>query len=135
MACGYLANNGYKIITRNARTKFGELDIVAKSPDKTLVFIEVKTINKIRLPDSVNPATYTQVDGTDVDKLGTNSPVDFKPEDHMNRGKINRFRKISEYYANSNPELIKKNGYRLDLIAIEIYKDGESEIRHYRNVV
>lgn len=41
-ACDYLVRQGYKILDRNARTRSGELDIVA-SQDGTLVFIEVKT--------------------------------------------------------------------------------------------
>jgi putative endonuclease len=41
-ACDYLVRQGYKILDRNARTRSGELDIVA-SQDGTLVFVEVKT--------------------------------------------------------------------------------------------
>jgi len=37
----YLKKMGYKIIKRNYRTKFGEIDIIAKDKD-TLVFVEVK---------------------------------------------------------------------------------------------
>ena len=44
IACRYLVENGYKIIERNFRQKWGELDIIAKAPDKTLVFVEVKTV-------------------------------------------------------------------------------------------
>jgi putative endonuclease len=52
----YLAERGYEIITRNARTPYGEIDIVAKQDDIT-IFVEVKsrTSNKMGLPeDSVN---------------------------------------------------------------------------------
>lgn len=41
LAASYLAKSGYKIIDRNVRYPFGELDIVAEK-DKTLVFVEVK---------------------------------------------------------------------------------------------
>ena len=53
---GYLAERGYQIITRNARTPYGEIDIVAKQAD-IYIFIEVKTrtSNKMGLPEeSVN---------------------------------------------------------------------------------
>ena len=40
-AVKYLKRNGYKIIERNYRTRFGEIDIIAKK-GKTLVFVEVK---------------------------------------------------------------------------------------------
>ena len=35
------SNQGYKIVSRNYRTKFGEIDLIAKDGD-TFVFIEVK---------------------------------------------------------------------------------------------
>ena len=41
-ACEYLEQNGFDIIERNHRTKYGETDIVAKKGDK-LVFVEVRT--------------------------------------------------------------------------------------------
>jgi len=52
----YLAERGYEIITRNARTPYGEIDIVAKQDDIT-IFVEVKsrTSLKMGLPEeSVN---------------------------------------------------------------------------------
>lgn len=41
-ATKYLVDKGYQIIDRNFRTKFGEMDIIAKKDD-CLHFIEVKT--------------------------------------------------------------------------------------------
>jgi putative endonuclease len=52
----YLAERGYEIIARNARTPYGEIDIVAKQAD-IYIFVEVKTrtSNKMGLPEeSVN---------------------------------------------------------------------------------
>ena len=42
VASRYLSRNGYKILQKNFRTKFGEIDIIAKE-ENTIVFIEVKT--------------------------------------------------------------------------------------------
>ena len=39
----YLAHRGYEIITRNARTPYGEIDLVTKLGDIT-IFVEVKTL-------------------------------------------------------------------------------------------
>jgi putative endonuclease len=39
----YLTGRGYEIIARNARTPYGEIDIVAKQSDLT-IFVEVKTL-------------------------------------------------------------------------------------------
>lgn len=41
-ACNYLLQNGYHILDRNYRTKFGEIDIVA-SKNQIVGFFEVKT--------------------------------------------------------------------------------------------
>lgn len=42
IACKFLKNKGYKILNRNFRRKFGEIDIVSKK-DIFYYFIEVKT--------------------------------------------------------------------------------------------
>lgn len=42
IACDYLVDKGYKILSRNFFTRYGEIDIVTKLRD-SLVFIEVKT--------------------------------------------------------------------------------------------
>lgn len=42
LAVKYLMNNKYKILSRNFKTKIGEIDIIAKDKD-TIVFVEVKT--------------------------------------------------------------------------------------------
>ena len=42
LAARYLAEEGYRIIERNYRCRFGEIDIVAQEGE-TLVFVEVKS--------------------------------------------------------------------------------------------
>lgn len=43
IAAAWLAERGYRILARNVRTPYGEIDIVAQQGD-TAVFIEVKTL-------------------------------------------------------------------------------------------
>lgn len=52
IATDYLMQKGSEIITRNARTPYGEIDIIAKQGDTTL-FVEVKTrtSNTMGLPE------------------------------------------------------------------------------------
>ena len=42
-AADFLVDKGYRLLQRNARTQLGEIDIIARSPDGALVFVEVRT--------------------------------------------------------------------------------------------
>lgn len=106
-ATEYLENKRYKILERNKREKWGELDIVAIAPDKTLVFVEVKTMRQGML----------------------------KPEDQMSVSKMKKFKRAAGIYAGSHQDLIKdKKGWRLDLIALEKQGGNQFLVRHYENI-
>ncbi len=139
LVCGYLGNKNYEIIARNYRTKFGEIDIIVISPDKTLVFCEVKTLKINRDYKKEVGNSYTQKSGNNVEKLGkvwqglaTNKNM-FIPEDHMNKSKIYKFRRISKWYANNNMDNLGCKSYRLDLITVDLYNNS-ANIRHYKNI-
>ncbi|MGC8776234.1 MAG: YraN family protein [Minisyncoccia bacterium] len=109
IASKYLESKKYKIILRNFKKTFGEIDIVAKEKNNTLVFVEVKTIEK--------------------------NSFDFLPEDEMSFSKIKKLKKICEYFALKNKNLIDDQaGWRIDLIAILKNKD-QYEIKHYENIL
>lgn len=42
-AAGYLRQHGSDIIAANVRYRVGEIDLIAREPDGTIVFVEVKT--------------------------------------------------------------------------------------------
>jgi putative endonuclease len=46
-AAAWLVERGYEILARNARTRFGEIDMVARH-DEVIVFIEVKSRTSAR---------------------------------------------------------------------------------------
>jgi len=57
VASEHLAQRGYEIISRNVRTPYGEIDVIAKQ-DNITIFVEVKTrtSNKMGLPEeSITP--------------------------------------------------------------------------------
>lgn len=109
LACEYLVENAYKILERNYRRTYGEIDIIAQNKDKTLVFVEVKTLNG-------------NFDG-------------LVPEDNLTGSKLAKLKKICENFANKNPELVsEKRGWQIDLVAITLSGDKAPEIRHYENI-
>jgi putative endonuclease len=67
----YLAGRGYEIVARNARTPYGEIDIVTKEGDIT-IFVEVKTLT---------------------------SSKNFFPEQNVTPRKQAHMRACAEYYA------------------------------------
>ena len=91
----YLAERGYEIIARNARTPYGEIDIVARQDDIT-IFVEVKsrTSNKMGLPEeSVNLrkqarmlacaehyAAENEVDHWQIDVIAVEGKVGLEPK-------------------------------------------------------
>jgi len=108
IATRYLKRKGYKIIKRNYRKKWGELDIVAMAPDKVLVFIEVKTVS----------GPTPKIAG----------------EEQMTTSKTRKFRRAAEVYANGDGKsLVQEGGWRMDLITIESGGD-RARVRHYQNI-
>ncbi|MEX2033241.1 MAG: YraN family protein [Candidatus Colwellbacteria bacterium] len=105
-ACKFLKKKGYKIIERNYWKPWGELDIVAVSPEKILVLIEVKTVKG---PQPMITA-----------------------EDQITRAKLIKFRRAAELYANGS-KLLSNKGWRIDLVAVTI-DDGEFDLKHYENI-
>ncbi len=112
LACEYLVNHRYKILGRNIRGRGWELDIVAQSKDKTLVFVEVKAL--------------TARDGEAA----------LLPEDHFTKSKFKKTKRACEDFVFQNEKLInEKKGWRIDLIALTVDQDGKAkEFRHYENV-
>jgi putative endonuclease len=63
LAAAYLSGLGFEILARNVRTRYGELDIIAREGD-TLVFVEVRTRRDDRLgspEESVGPAKQAKL--------------------------------------------------------------------------
>ena len=87
-AAKFLKKNGYKIIEKNFKCKFGEADIIAEKGD-TIAFVEVKT--------------------RDSDLFGA-------PREAVTREKQRRYKLIAEYYFASCA--IENITVRFDVIEI-----------------
>ena len=99
----FLKKNGFKIIEKNYKNKYGEIDIIAMDGDY-LVFIEVKTKS---CADFSEPETW----------------VDFK--------KQNQLIKLANFYL-SEKDITDVN-CRFDVIGITLGKDNKEKIVHIEN--
>ena len=110
LACEYLVNKRYKVIERNYRTKWDEIDIICKAKDETLVFVEVKTLQ--------------------------GNPGGLMPEDNLTAAKYRKISRACQVFAAKGGDLVKENkGWRIDLVAVSLDNEGKTkEIRHYENV-
>jgi len=112
IACDYLIKNKYNIIGRNYRVGFDEIDIIAKSQDGTLIFIEVKTVT----------GKGEFVSG-------------FMPEDQMPGFKLKKTIRACQKFSVQHPGLIDdEKGWRIDLIAITLKGEKTGILHHYKNL-
>lgn len=108
LACKYLRKKGYKIIERNYWKPWGELDIVAVSPEKLLVIFEVKTV--------------------------AGNPPFISGEDQMSKAKLKKLRRTAELYANGpGAKRVGRRGWRIDLVAVTM-EENRAAVKHYENI-
>lgn len=119
-AANYLIQQGYEILERNARTRYGEIDLVARHLElnlttdqpagsktgKTVVFVEVKTRTSLAFG---------------------------YPEQAIDRQKQAHMLAAAEAYLQDHPEL--GENWRLDVISIQRFSDRPPDIMHFENVV
>lgn len=108
LACQYLRKKGYKIIERNYWQTWGELDIIARSPEKILVIVEVKTVQ---------------------------GPMpEISAEEQVTKAKLTKLRRTTSLYANGpGTKFLTGRGWRIDLLAIVIEKENAT-VKHYENI-
>ncbi len=89
LAARYLGQKGYEIVERNFRTRFGEIDIIAKDRE-VLVFVEVKKKAS--------------------DRFGTAAEM-------ITKKKIGRIRRAAEFYLLENG--LRDQTWQIDAILID----------------
>ena len=106
LAADYLIEQGYLILDRNVRTKYGEIDLIA-SKDKVTVFIEVKTRRSTALGF---------------------------PEISVDRKKQKKLVETAQAFIQEKPDL--GDAWRIDVIAIRyLQTSSKPEIVHFENAV
>lgn len=107
LAAEFLKKKGYRILERNYKKPWGELDIIAEY-GKTTIFIEVKTQNK-------------------------GNKFFIRPEENITPFKQKQLIKSARAYL-AFKKWLDKN-WCIDVVAVELYGDGLHEIRHIENAV
>ena len=116
-AARFLRERGYTILERNARTAYGEIDLVARqfiftnqdgaSEATMIVFVEVKT---------------------------RTSSAFGMPEAGIDRRKIEHMLSSAQAYLQEHPEL--EDDWRIDVVAVWRSRSGdEPQITHFENAV
>lgn len=107
IAAKYLEGKGYKIVERNCRNKWGEIDLVADKK-RELVFVEVKTRSG--------------------EQFGT-------PEDSLNKNKIQRLIRNAQAYMARRDGIVPPRHYRIDAVCIVLDEKNQTQrIEHYENI-
>lgn len=97
LAAEHLARRGLELVARNFRTRWGELDIIARDGD-TLVFCEVKTLR--------------------------GSPDDRDPLDAIRTGKRRQVRRMAAQWLATATDRPHARELRFDVIGVRVDADG-----------
>ena len=107
IAVKYLEKHGYRILERNYRKPWGEIDIVTQQNDE-LIFIEVKTQNQ---------------------------ELEWRPEENITRHKKHQLSRIITTYLKAN-KIPENQNWRVDVLAITLdFKTKNAQIEHIKNIV
>lgn len=105
LAASYLAKHGYRILSRNFHTRYGEIDLIAMK-GRSLIFVEVKTRGN--------------------DNFGA-------PIDSVTRSKLAKLRLASEYYLMQHPKFL--GPVQIDVVAITLGPTGKLDsLEHLQSV-
>ena len=102
----YLKKRGFAILDRNWRIKEGEIDIVARSSDNEIVFIEVKTRSSCDYGD---------------------------PLEAISLEKLHRLQRLALAWLATHQRL--GNPYRLDVAGILLGRSGDLSIDYRSGIV
>ena len=105
LAAQHLTADGFTVLDRNWRCREGELDIVARDADGTLVFCEVKTRSS--------------------DLFGL-------PAEAVGRVKANRIRHLALRWLDDHPEARSRDDIRFDVVSVVRRRGFAPELQHLR---
>jgi putative endonuclease len=105
IAAQYLQKKGYKILERNYKKPWGEVDIIAKK-NRDIVFVEVKTLSNNK----------------------------FLPEEEITIQKKKNLIRTANLYL-SEKRYPDEQNWQIDVIGIEMKNNKRCHLRHTRNAI
>jgi putative endonuclease len=115
LVCRFLQSQGFSIVSRNYRKKWGEIDIIAKRGQK-IFFVEVKTVSREKISDF----------SADINN--------FRPEDNMHPWKMKRLHRAIETYLAENA-VPHETSWQLDLVTVRLgLTDKKAKIERIENI-
>ncbi len=96
IAARYLQGRGFKIIQRNYRKPWGEIDIIAESKG-VVRFVEVKSVSRETLGDI------------------SRENSDYRPEEMAHPAKLHKVARTAEMYMNSTND---SREYQIDVVGV-----------------
>ncbi|OGG79146.1 hypothetical protein A3A39_00655 [Candidatus Kaiserbacteria bacterium RIFCSPLOWO2_01_FULL_54_13] len=95
IACQFLARKGYKIIERNFRRKWGEIDIIAEM-EGIVRFVEVKAVSR-------------------PDRSGFSREMDYRPEELVHRTKLKKLARTAALYMEEHRD---PREFQIDVVGV-----------------
>ena len=95
IACKFLIRRGYKILSRNYRRKWGEIDIIAEKGDGVR-FIEVKAVSR--------------ENDTDFSR-----EIDYRPEELVHRTKLRKVARTAALYMEEKRDVRE---FQIDVVGV-----------------
>src|SRR3989344_5943900 len=93
IACQFLERKGFKILERNYRKPWGEIDIIAEK-DGVIRFVEVKAVSHEILPD-------------------VSRDMDYRPEEMVTSDKLKKLARTANLYMENKKD---KREFQIDVV-------------------
>lgn len=107
IACTFLARKGFKIIERNYRKPWGEIDVVAEK-DGIMHFVEVKAVSRTLSPNG-------------------SREMDYRPEEMATKSKLHKVARTATIYMES-----KRDDREFQVDVLGVLMDSEKRIARCR---
>lgn len=97
IAATYLESKGFRVIERNYRRPWGEIDIIAEKGE-VVRFVEVKTVSRETLPDVTRESEHG-----------------YRPEEMIHEAKLRKIARTAEIYMNEKGD---EREFQIDAVGV-----------------